>query len=61
MALRVVIPGGRDTTVDQATLLREAMDYAVHLRAQVDVLRRLSEAVQTSSSSDSNRALPKEA
>ncbi|XP_048545843.1 transcription factor IBH1-like 1 [Triticum urartu] len=50
MALRVVIPGGRDTTVDQATLLREAMDYAVHLRAQVDVLRRLSESVQRSSS-----------
>ncbi|XP_020199435.1 transcription factor IBH1-like 1 [Aegilops tauschii subsp. strangulata] len=50
MALRDVIPGGRDAAVDQATLLREAMDYAVHLRAQVDVLRHLSEAVQRSSS-----------
>ncbi|XP_037456491.1 transcription factor IBH1-like 1 [Triticum dicoccoides] len=57
MALREVIPGGRNSTVDEATLLREAMDYAVHLRSQVDVLRRLSEAVQTSSSSDSDRAL----
>ncbi|KAF7104378.1 hypothetical protein CFC21_105276 [Triticum aestivum] len=50
MALREVIPGGRDATVDEATLLREAMDYAVHLRAQVDVLRQLSEAVKRSSS-----------
>ncbi|KAM3214654.1 hypothetical protein ACQJBY_066903 [Aegilops geniculata] len=58
MALREVIPGGRDSTVDEATLLCEAMDYAVHLRAQVDVLRQLSEAVQTSTSSnDSDRAL----
>ncbi|XBI03975.1 hypothetical protein VPH35_132329 [Triticum aestivum] len=51
MALREAIP---------ATLLREAMDYAMHMRAQVDVLRWLSETVQTSSSSDSNRALPRE-
>ncbi|XBI03979.1 hypothetical protein VPH35_132333 [Triticum aestivum] len=51
MALRELIPGGRDATVDEVTLLREAMDYTVHLRAQVDVLRRLSEAVQRSSSS----------
>ncbi|XBI41447.1 hypothetical protein VPH35_125912 [Triticum aestivum] len=57
MALREVIPGGWNSTIDEATLLREAMDYAVHLRSQVDVLRRLSEAVQTSSSSDSDRAL----
>ncbi|XP_044432377.1 transcription factor IBH1-like 1 [Triticum aestivum] len=52
MALREMIPGGQDSTVDEATLLREAMDYAVHLRAQVNVLRRLSEAVQICSSSD---------
>uniref|UniRef100_A0A8R7VCL4 IBH1-like N-terminal domain-containing protein n=1 Tax=Triticum urartu TaxID=4572 RepID=A0A8R7VCL4_TRIUA len=57
MAPRGVIPGGRNSTIDEATLLREAMDYAVHLRAQLDVLRWLSEAVQTSSSSDSDRAL----
>ncbi|KAF7104379.1 hypothetical protein CFC21_105277 [Triticum aestivum] len=50
MVLREVIPGGRDATVNEATLLREAMDYAVHLRAQVDMLRLLSEAVQRSSS-----------
>ncbi|KAK1612863.1 hypothetical protein QYE76_036536 [Lolium multiflorum] len=51
MALREVIPGGRDAAVDEATLLREAMDYVVHLRAQVDVLRQVSEAVQRSGSS----------
>lgn len=45
MALRKVIPGGGDA-MDEAALLREAMDYVVHLRAQVDVLRRVSEAVQ---------------
>ncbi|KAM0829908.1 hypothetical protein ACQ4PT_066574 [Festuca glaucescens] len=50
MALREMIPGGRDAAVDEATLLREAMDYVVHLRAQVDVLRQVSEAVQRSSS-----------
>ncbi|CAM0909078.1 unnamed protein product [Alopecurus aequalis] len=50
MALREVIPGGRHAVVDEATLLRETMDYVVHLRAQVDVLRRVSEAVQGSSS-----------
>ncbi|KAM0828229.1 hypothetical protein ACQ4PT_042098 [Festuca glaucescens] len=50
MALREVIPGGQDAAVDEASLLREAMDYVVHLRAQVDVLRRVSEAVQRSSS-----------
>ncbi|XP_062227694.1 transcription factor IBH1-like 1 [Phragmites australis] len=48
MALRKVIPGG-DAAMDEASLLREAMDYVVHLRAQVDVLRRVSEAVQRSS------------
>ncbi|XP_051200114.1 transcription factor IBH1-like 1 [Lolium perenne] len=51
MALREVIPGGRDAAVDEATLLREAMDYVVHLRAQVDVLRQVSEAVQRFGSS----------
>ncbi|CAM0909077.1 unnamed protein product [Alopecurus aequalis] len=51
MALREVIPGGRQAAVDEDSLLREAIDYVVHLRAQVDVLRRVSEAVQTSSSS----------
>ncbi|GJN38991.1 hypothetical protein PR202_gb28080 [Eleusine coracana subsp. coracana] len=48
MALRKVIPGG-DAAMDEASLLREAMDYVVHLRAQVDVLRRVSEAMQRSS------------
>ena len=51
MALREVIPGGRDATVDEATLLWEAVDYVVHLRFQVDVLRQVSQAVQRSSSS----------
>ncbi|XP_062233939.1 transcription factor IBH1-like 1 [Phragmites australis] len=45
MALRKVIPGG-DAAMDEASLLREAMDYVVHLRAQVDVLRRVSEAAR---------------
>ena len=45
MALRKVIPGG-DAARDEAALLREAVDYVVHLRAQVDVLRRVSAAVQ---------------
>ncbi|CAN6207082.1 unnamed protein product [Urochloa humidicola] len=47
MALRKVIPGG-EAARDEAALLREAMDYVVHLRAQVDVLRRVSAAVQRS-------------
>jgi hypothetical protein len=50
MALREVIPGGRDAALDEAILLRETMDYVVHLRAQVDVLCRVSEAVQRSGS-----------
>uniref|UniRef100_A0ACD6AB70 Uncharacterized protein n=1 Tax=Avena sativa TaxID=4498 RepID=A0ACD6AB70_AVESA len=50
MALRKVIPGGTDASVGEAALLREAMDYVVHLQAQVDVLRRVSQAVQRSSS-----------
>jgi hypothetical protein len=48
MALRKVIPGG-EAAMDEASLLREAMDYVVHLRAQVDVLRRVAESVQRSS------------
>uniref|UniRef100_A0A0A9CUR3 IBH1-like N-terminal domain-containing protein n=1 Tax=Arundo donax TaxID=35708 RepID=A0A0A9CUR3_ARUDO len=48
MELRKVIPGG-DAAMDEASLLREAMDYVVHLRAEVDVLRRVSAAVQRSS------------
>ena len=48
MALREVIPGGRDSAVDEATLLREAMDYMVHLCAQVDVLRQVTEAARHS-------------
>ncbi|WVZ79145.1 hypothetical protein U9M48_026756 [Paspalum notatum var. saurae] len=49
MALRKVIPGGH-AAVDEASLLRETLDYVVHLRAQVDVLRRVAEAaVQRSS------------
>ena len=43
MALRKVITGG-DAARDEAALLREAVDYVVHLRAQVDVLRRVSAA-----------------
>ncbi|KXG20510.1 hypothetical protein SORBI_3010G212800 [Sorghum bicolor] len=49
MALRKVIPGGNAAAMmDDAALLRETMDYVVHLRAQVDVLRRVSAAVQRS-------------
>jgi len=47
MALRKVIPGG-NAAMDDAALLRETMDYVVHLRAQVDVLRAVSAAVQRS-------------
>lgn len=42
--LRRMIPGG-ELLLDEATLLREAMDYVAHLHAQVDVLRRISKAV----------------
>jgi hypothetical protein len=42
--LRSMIPGG-EMLADEVTLLREAMDYVAHLRAQVDVLRRISKAV----------------
>ncbi|RLN12761.1 hypothetical protein C2845_PM09G20320 [Panicum miliaceum] len=47
VALRKVIPGG-DAARDEAALLREAVDYVVHLRAQVNVLRRVSAAVERS-------------
>uniref|UniRef100_A0A0D9WSR4 IBH1-like N-terminal domain-containing protein n=1 Tax=Leersia perrieri TaxID=77586 RepID=A0A0D9WSR4_9ORYZ len=52
MALRKVVPGGDAIDMDEASLLREAMDYVVHLQAQVDVLRRVSEVVQAQSTSD---------
>uniref|UniRef100_A0ACD5V6S6 Uncharacterized protein n=1 Tax=Avena sativa TaxID=4498 RepID=A0ACD5V6S6_AVESA len=42
--LRGMVPGGE--LLDGASLLREAMDYVVHLRAQVAVLRRVSSAMQ---------------
>ncbi|KAL6888776.1 hypothetical protein ACP4OV_009802 [Aristida adscensionis] len=42
--LRRMIPGGE--SLDEISLLREAMDYVAHLHAQVDVLRRISKAVQ---------------
>ncbi|CAL5059957.1 unnamed protein product [Urochloa decumbens] len=42
--LRKMIPGGE--SLDEISLLREAMDYVAHLHAQVDVLRRISNAVQ---------------
>ncbi|OEL28162.1 hypothetical protein BAE44_0010820 [Dichanthelium oligosanthes] len=42
--LRKMIPGGE--SLDEISLLQEAMDYVAHLHAQVDVLRRISNAVQ---------------
>ena len=42
--LRKVIPGGE--LLDEISLLQEAMDYVAHLHAQVDVLRRISNAVR---------------
>ncbi|XP_062221267.1 transcription factor IBH1-like 1 [Phragmites australis] len=42
--LRRMIPGGE--FLDEVSLLREAMDYVAHLHAQVDVLQRISKAVQ---------------
>ncbi|XP_037453465.1 transcription factor IBH1-like 1 [Triticum dicoccoides] len=47
--LRGMVPGGE--LLDGASLLREAMDYVVHLRAQVAVLRRVSNAMQQRPSS----------
>ena len=42
--LRKMIPGGE--LLDEISLLHEAMDYVAHLHAQVDVLRRISNAVR---------------
>jgi len=42
--LRKMIPGGE--LLDEISLLQEAMDYVAHLHAQVDVLRRISNAVR---------------
>lgn len=42
--LRKMIPGGE--LLDEISLLHEAVDYVAHLHAQVDVLRRISNAVQ---------------
>lgn len=41
--LRKMVPGGE--LLDDISLLHEAMDYVAHLHAQVDVLRRISNAV----------------
>ncbi|KAF8783836.1 hypothetical protein HU200_000276 [Digitaria exilis] len=43
--LRKMIPGG-ELLLDEVSLLHEAMDYVAHLHAQVDVLRRISNAMQ---------------
>ncbi|CAD6251672.1 unnamed protein product [Miscanthus lutarioriparius] len=42
--LSKMIPGGE--LLDEISLLHEAVDYVAHLHAQVDVLRRISNAVQ---------------
>ena len=42
--LRKMIPGGE--LLDEISLLHEAMDYVAHLQAQVDVLRRISNAAR---------------
>ena len=42
--LRKMIPGGE--LLDEISLLQEAMDYVAHLHAQVDVLRRISNAAR---------------
>ena len=42
--LRGMVPGGE--LLHGVSLLREAVDYVVHLRAQVAVLRRVSHAMQ---------------
>lgn len=42
--LRKMIPGGE--LLDEISLLHEAVDYVAHLHAQVDILRRISNAVQ---------------
>jgi hypothetical protein len=43
--LRKMIPGG-ELLHDEISLLHEAVDYVAHLHAQVDALRRISNAVQ---------------
>jgi hypothetical protein len=45
MVLRKMIPGG-ELLHDEISLLHEAVDYVTHLHAQVDALRRISNAVQ---------------
>uniref|UniRef100_A0A8R7UT76 BHLH domain-containing protein n=1 Tax=Triticum urartu TaxID=4572 RepID=A0A8R7UT76_TRIUA len=52
--LRGMVPGGE--LLDGASLLREAVDYVVHLRAQVAVLRRVSNAMQQRPSSHHHMA-----
>ncbi|KAG8069982.1 hypothetical protein GUJ93_ZPchr0006g46410 [Zizania palustris] len=47
--LRRMIPGG--DLLDEISLLHEAMDYVVHLHAEVDVLRLVSKALQRSTTS----------
>ncbi|KAL5212835.1 hypothetical protein ABZP36_023682 [Zizania latifolia] len=47
--LRRMIPGGE--LLDEISLLHEAMDYVVHLHAEVDVLRLVSKALQRSNAS----------
>ena len=42
--LRGMVPGGQ--LLDGVSLFREAMDYVVHLRAQVAMLQRVSNAMQ---------------
>ncbi|KAJ1278176.1 hypothetical protein BS78_04G059000 [Paspalum vaginatum] len=42
--LRKMIPGGE--LLDEVSLIHEAVDYVEHLHAQVDVLLRISNAVQ---------------
>jgi hypothetical protein len=57
--LRRMIPGG-ELIADEISLLHEAMDYVVHLHAQVDVLRRVSRAAvarRSSASSSSSGGL----
>ncbi|KAF0906095.1 hypothetical protein E2562_009098 [Oryza meyeriana var. granulata] len=50
--LRRMIPGGE--LLDEISLLHEAMDYVVHLHAQVDVLRRVSKAMRRRSNASSS-------
>uniref|UniRef100_A0A0D9VCX2 BHLH domain-containing protein n=1 Tax=Leersia perrieri TaxID=77586 RepID=A0A0D9VCX2_9ORYZ len=56
--LRRMIPGGE--LLDEISLLHEAMDYVVHLHAQVDVLRRVTKAVWRSNKSSEGFAQLKE-